>query len=75
MSADSGGSPEPGTFTFRIAKGDRVLIEWRGRVVTVVSNEAGRRLASQLALADPAGQQALLARATGNFKRGNERGR
>ncbi len=60
-------------FRYTIAKGGRVLIEWRGRVVTVVSGKAGRTLADRLDQADPERRQLLLARATGNFKRGNER--
>ena len=70
---DLGKGPDEGTFTFRLAKTDRVLIEWRGRIVTVVAGAKGARLAARLARADTAGRQALLARATGNFKRGNER--
>jgi hypothetical protein len=65
--------PGEGTFTFRLTKDERVLIEWQGRVVTVIAGADGARLATRLAQADAPTQQALLARATGNFKRGNER--
>jgi hypothetical protein len=58
---------------YTITKGDRVLIEWQGRTVTVVSGAAGAALAEQLQRADADRTQQLLARATGNFKRGNER--
>jgi uncharacterized protein (DUF2252 family) len=60
-------------FQYTIAKGDRVLIEWEGRTVTVVSGAAGTALAVKLQRADAERTQQLLARATGNFKRGNER--
>jgi hypothetical protein len=59
-------------FRYTIAKGDRVLIEWEGRTVTVVSGTAGAALAEKLLGADADRTQQLLARATGNFKRGNE---
>ncbi len=44
-----------------IAKGDRVLIEWQGRTVTVVSGAAGAALAEQLQRADADRTQQLLA--------------
>jgi hypothetical protein len=70
---DVQGGPPEGTFVSRVAKDGRVLIEWQGRLVTVVAGAEGSRLAARLACADAAGRQALLARATRNFKRGNER--
>ena len=48
-------------------------ISWQGREVRVVAGEPGRRLARALAEAEPQERQHLLARATGNFRHGNER--
>jgi hypothetical protein len=41
--------------------------------VTVVAGKDALALASKLATADAAGVQQLLARATGNYRKGNER--
>lgn len=60
-------------FTHRVTKDGTVLIDWQGRTVTTVSGRAGERLVARLAGADRRQVQHLLARATGNFKRGNER--
>jgi hypothetical protein len=62
-------------FSFRTTKDGRILISFEGRVVTKVAGRLGERLASKLRAADPVGVQQLLARATGNFKHGNERKR
>ncbi len=62
------------TFTARVTKDERVLVSWQGQVVTSVAGAHGRRLADALGRAhDDAAYQFLLARATGNFKHGNER--
>ena len=61
------------TFTYRETKAGEVHIDWQGRTVTTLR---GARAASFLARADGADEEArqeLLRRATGNFKRGNER--
>jgi hypothetical protein len=59
-------------FTYQVTRG-AVLISWRGRQVKALRGPAAERLASELASADARGAQLLLAKATGNFKRGNER--
>ena len=62
------------SFTATETKDDRVRVFWRGRVVVTVAGARGRRLAAELDRAvDEDARQLLLARATGNFKRGNER--
>ena len=62
-----------GPFTFRSVDDGTVRIAWHGRhVVTLAGSKAARFLA-RIADADPDGAQLLMARATGNFKRGNER--
>jgi hypothetical protein len=50
-----------------------VRIFWQGRCVMEIGGDRGARLAADLAEAGPSEEQALLARVTGNFKRGNER--
>jgi hypothetical protein len=61
-------------FTHRSAGGS-VVIFWRGRQVKTVGGAVGASLRRKLADADEATAQALLTRASGNFKRGTERQR
>ncbi len=62
------------TFVATVTKDERVLVAWEGRTVVTLRGQRAARLALQLehASGDEA-RQLLLARATGNFKRGNER--
>ena len=60
-------------FAYRVTKDGRVLIERKGRTVIVVASRSATLLISKLTGSDPAAVQQLLARATGNYRRGNER--
>lgn len=62
-----------GEFGWQATKDGRVRITWRGRVVTTLAGAAAARFVRQAEGADEETVQGLLARATGNFKRGNER--
>lgn len=59
-------------FGYRITKDGRILISRGGRLVVTVASPAADRLAALLGEDDVSDQQ-LLARATGNYRRGNER--
>jgi hypothetical protein len=60
-------------FSYSVTKDGRVRIAFRGRHVVTVAGPRAGRLSSQLTTAGDEETQQLLARATGNFKRGNER--
>ena len=60
-------------FSYRATKDGRVLISWEGRVVTTLKGERGEQFLLKASSADADGRQLLMARSTGNFKRGNER--
>jgi hypothetical protein len=60
-------------FEFRERAGGSVSISHAGRVVTTLRGERAARFLARAERADPAARQQLMARATGNFKRGNER--
>jgi hypothetical protein len=53
----------------------RVLVYRGGVQVAVIAGRAAARLVAALAVADHASRQHLLARATGNYRHGNERRR
>lgn len=61
------------TFTYRVTKAGVVRVFWEDRCVLTLGGERGELLTARLKTADPETVQALLQRATGNFKRGNER--
>lgn len=61
-------------FLYRTAKNETVFLEYFGKVVnTLKGKEAERFLEKVNAAKDEKELQLLLAKATGNFKRGNER--
>jgi hypothetical protein len=57
-------------FTFKVRKSGDVIVRHHGRVATTL---IGNRAAEFLAQADGTADQELMARLTGNYKRGNER--
>lgn len=59
-------------FSYRLTSSGEVHIDRDGRSIVTVRGNAARKLAAQLG-DDAARDQHLLARATGNYKRGNER--
>lgn len=75
MPIDARGRLEDEPFGWRATKDGRVLVSFHGRQVAVVAGQRAARVAAELeaADADVARVQMLLAKVTGNFKRGNER--
>jgi len=63
------------SFTWAATKDGLVRISWQGKVVTTLAGERATRFLDQVEDADEDAEQLLLARVTGNFKRGNERSR
>ena len=61
------------SFTWASTKDGRVRISWRGKVVTTLTGGPAARFLEQVEGADEEAEQLLMARVTGNFKRGNER--
>jgi hypothetical protein len=54
-------------------RGDEVLITHRGRRAAVLRRAAAARFVTDVQQLDEPAAQQLMARLTGNFKRGNER--
>jgi len=52
---------------------DKVLIKFRGRIVRTITGHDADELRAAVTAGDEAALQLLVARKTGNFKRGNER--
>ncbi|HUF06951.1 MAG TPA: hypothetical protein VMP86_06145 [Candidatus Binatia bacterium] len=65
-------SDEP--FSYLSRADGSIVIRYRSAPVTLLRGKAAARFTARVEGADPAAAQQLMARATGNFKRGNERG-
>ena len=62
------------SFSAVVTGDERVLVSYEGRQVVVLAGADARRVIDRLARAeDDEAEQLVLAKATGNFKRGNER--
>lgn len=65
--------PAPTGFTWAARKNGELAISRDGRVVTLLRGRPAERLHVRLGATDEATAQHLMARATGNYRRGNER--
>ena len=61
--------PAPTGFSYT-QRGDEVLVEHHGRRATTLRGRAARQFLADVETGDP---QELMARVTGNYRRGNER--
>jgi hypothetical protein len=61
------------SFSFRAHKDGTVRIAYRDKVVTTLAGKEAARFLTRVDGADPDQAQMAMAKATGNFKRGNER--
>ncbi|MDQ0709512.1 hypothetical protein QFZ52_002164 [Arthrobacter woluwensis] len=61
-------------FDYSETKDGKILIRRSGRLVVTVAGGRAQDLAARLARSDEDARQQLLARATGNYRRGNEKG-
>ena len=60
-------------FTYRLSKDGKVAIYWHGKQVTVLRGQEAQRFMARIAILDGREAQLVMAKATGNFQRGNER--
>ena len=60
-------------FKARITKDGRVLVYWQGRLITTLTGSMAAKFADLEQRGSQDEAQLFLAKATGNFKRGNER--
>lgn len=73
-SVDKRGRLEEEVFSYTPGK-DKVFISYRGKQVTVLKGEKRQVFLRKIAGADRLDAQLIMAKATGNFKRGNEKNR
>ncbi len=60
-------------FTYREGKDKKVFIYWHGKQVKILKGKPAQKFLTKIAGLDHKEAQLVMAKATGNFKRGNER--
>ncbi len=60
-------------FDYQVTKDSKVLIYWHNKHIKTLSGKHAQKFLRQIDGLDGADEQLVLARVTGNFKRGNER--
>ena len=60
-------------FTYRVSKDNKIFISWHGRQVTILSGKESEKFLKRIEHADHKAAQLIMAKVTGNFKRGNEK--
>jgi hypothetical protein len=60
-------------FAYRVVKNGTVFVSWQGNTVTTLNGKAAERFLAQIERIDGQAAQLVMAKVTGNFKRGNER--
>ena len=60
-------------FTYRITKDKKVFISYHGKQVVILSSNKALNFIEEIKNSDDFNAQLIMAKATGNFKRGNEK--
>ena len=71
---DKRGKLEELPFTYRTTKDGKVFIQWHGKQITILKGEAAEKFITAIEQAENQQAQLLMARVTGHFKHGNEKG-
>jgi hypothetical protein len=60
-------------FDYDITKDNRVLLYWNGKLIKTLADKQAQKFISQIEGVDASAAQLIMAKVTGNFKRGNEK--
>ena len=60
-------------FSYRKSKENKVFIYWNNKQVMILKNKMAQKFIKQIEELDDRDKQLVMAKITGNFKRGNER--
>ena len=74
MPQDARGELRDGRFEYRALRDGRVVVSWYGRPVTTLAGRDAERFLARVEGLEDHAAQLMMARVTGNFRRGNERG-
>lgn len=72
-SIDKRGVLDEEIFSYRINKDKKVFISYEGKQVTILSGGKAEKFIADIADANAKEAQLIMAKVTGNFKRGNEK--
>lgn len=70
---DSRGVLDKEPFSFQVLKDCRIRIFWNGKEIMVLNESAGKQFLRKIDSQSEKNVQLIMAKLTGNFKRGNER--
>ena len=73
MPIDQHGALQEQPFSYKVHSDGKLFVYYHGKHVRTYAGKEAEKLGKQLDTATPEQEQLLLARITGNFKRGNER--
>jgi uncharacterized transporter YbjL len=72
-SIDKRGILDEEIFTYRITKDNKAFISYEGKQVTALSGKKADAFIAKISKAEGKDAQLIMAKVTGNFKRGNEK--
>jgi hypothetical protein len=70
---DKRGILDDEVFTYRVSKDEKVFISYEGKPVTTLSGGKAKKFISDIDGSTGKDAQLIMAKVTGNFKRGNEK--
>ena len=73
MADDGKSNLEEGYFDYQVTKDNKVFIYWYNKLVVTLTGKQAQKFLGQINGLDGIDEQMVMARFTGNFKRGNER--
>lgn len=60
-------------FSYNVSKDKKVFIYWHGKLVTILKEKESNKFLERIKNTDLKEAQLIMAKATGNFKHGNEK--
>jgi hypothetical protein len=60
-------------FSYRVSKDNKVFLFWYGKQVKILKGKESEKFLARITEADFQESQLIMAKITGNFKRGNEK--
>ncbi|MCL2223016.1 MAG: hypothetical protein FWC20_11605 [Oscillospiraceae bacterium] len=70
---DKRGILDDEVFTYRVTKDKKVFVSYEGKQVTILSGRKAEKFINDIENAEGKETQLIMAKVTGNFKRGNEK--
>jgi len=70
---DKRGRLEEEVFSYRVSKDKKVFIYWNGKIITTLTGKKAESFILAISATEGKDAQLIMAKATGNFKHGNEK--